>query len=139
LNRDRFQWRLIESRNFNDERQVTSNCHHHFLKSDRSPVRELHFDGTKSDVELLPTGLRTIIMKHGGLTDGAGQLKMAGDKLEEAWEAAHADWNDIVRRTMDEEQMKPLFDQLRSTLDAVSRVSVILGNACRECEDERQS
>ncbi len=75
-------------------------------------------------------------MKHGGLTDGAGQLKMAADKLEEAWEAARPDWNDVVSRTMEEAQLKPLLDQLRSTLDAVSRTSVILSTACRECEDD---
>ena len=53
-------------------------------------------------------------MKHGGLTDGAGQLKMAADKLEEAWEAARTDWNDVVSRTMEEEQLQPLLQQLAS-------------------------
>ena len=77
-------------------------------------------------------------MKHGGLTDGAGQLKMAADKLEEAWEAARPAWNDIVSRTMEEEKLGPLLDQLRSTLDAVSRMSVTLTTAVRECEDERR-
>ena len=76
-------------------------------------------------------------MKHGGLTDGAGQLKMAMDKLEEAWEAARPDWNDVVSRTMEEEQLQPLLQQLRSTLDAVTRTSNVLTTACRECEDER--
>jgi chemotaxis regulatin CheY-phosphate phosphatase CheZ len=76
-------------------------------------------------------------MKHGGLTDGAGQLKMAGDKLEEAWELARADWNDVVSRSMEEEQIEPLLQQLRATLVAVSRTSIVLTTACRECEDER--
>jgi hypothetical protein len=76
-------------------------------------------------------------MKHGGLTDGAGQLKMAADKLEEAWEAARTDWNDIVSRTMEEEQLQPLLQQLRATLDAVSQTSHVLTTAVRECEDER--
>ena len=76
-------------------------------------------------------------MKHGGLTDGAGQLKMAADKLEEAWEAARPDWNDVVSRTMEDEQLQPLLQQLRATLDAVTRTSNVLTTACRECEDER--
>ena len=76
-------------------------------------------------------------MKHGGLTDGAGQLKMAADKLEEAWERARVDWNDVVSRTMEEEQLQPLLDQLRGTLDAITRTSNVLTTACRECEDER--
>lgn len=76
-------------------------------------------------------------MKHGGLTDGAGQLKMAMDKLEESWEAARPDWNDVVSRTMEEEQLQPLLQQLRSTLDAITRTSNVLTTACRECEDER--
>lgn len=77
------------------------------------------------------------LMKFGSLMDGSGQLKMASDKLEEAWQAARVDWNDVVSRTMEEEQIKPLLDQLRSTLDAISRTSVVLMSACRECEDER--
>jgi hypothetical protein len=81
--------------------------------------------------------LESPIMKHGGLTDGAGQLKMAADKLEEAWEAARLDWNDVVSRAMEEEQIEPLLQQLRATLDAVSHTSNLLTTACRECEDER--
>jgi hypothetical protein len=78
-------------------------------------------------------------MKHGSLNDGAGQLKMAADKFEEAWEAARPVWDDIVSRTMQEEQIGPLMDQLRATLDAVTRMNSILMVACRECEDERQA
>jgi hypothetical protein len=77
-------------------------------------------------------------MKYGGLTDGAGQLKMAMDKLEEAWEAARPEWNDVVSRTMEEEQLRPLLEQLRSTLDAITRTGIVLTTAVRECEDERQ-
>ena len=76
-------------------------------------------------------------MKHGGLTDGAGQLKMAADQLNEAWEAARVDWNDVVSRSLEEEQLLPLLDQLRATLDAISRTSQLLTTACRECDDER--
>ncbi|RLS75646.1 MAG: hypothetical protein DWI02_12180 [Planctomycetota bacterium] len=76
-------------------------------------------------------------MKHGGLTDGAGQLKMAADKLNEAWEAARVDWNDVVSRSLEEEQLLPLLYQLRATLDAISRTSQLLTTACRECDDER--
>jgi hypothetical protein len=78
-------------------------------------------------------------MKHGGLSDGAGQLKMAADKLDEAWQAARPVWDDIVSRTMEKEQIEPLMAQLRSTLDAVARISTTLTSACRECEDERQT
>ncbi len=76
-------------------------------------------------------------MKYGGLTDGAGQLKMAADKLEEAWERSREDWNDVISRTMDEEKIQPLLEQLRMTLDAITRASNVLTTACRECEDER--
>jgi hypothetical protein len=76
-------------------------------------------------------------MKFGGLTDGAGQLKMAADKLQEAWDAASVDWNDVVSRTMHEEQLKPLMDQIRSTLDAITRTGIVLASAVRECDDER--
>jgi hypothetical protein len=76
-------------------------------------------------------------MKYGGLTDGAGQLKMAMDKLEESWIAAKENWADIVSRTMEEEQLQPLLDQCRLTLDAITRTSNVLTSACRECEDDR--
>ena len=62
---------------------------------------------------------------------------MAADKLSAAWDAAREDWNDIISRTMEEEQLTPLLQQLRGTLDAVSRTSIVLTTACRECEDER--
>lgn len=77
-------------------------------------------------------------MNQGSLIDGAGQLKMAADKLEEAWAAAKENWNDVVSRTMEEEQLLPLLDQLRATLDAITRTSVVLTAACRECEDEQR-
>lgn len=77
-------------------------------------------------------------MNHGGLTDGAGQLKMAADKLTAAWDAAREDWNDVVSRAMEEEQLTPLLQQVRSTLDAIARTSVVLTAACRECEDEQR-
>lgn len=76
-------------------------------------------------------------MRYGGLTDGLGQLKMAADKLEEAWEAAKSDWSDVVSSTLDEEQIQPLLKQVRATLDVISRTSVVLTTAVRECEDER--
>ena len=65
---------------------------------------------TPDTIRLVNPGdeIGSTIMKHGGLTDGAGQLKMAADKLEEAWEAARTDWNDVVSRTMQEEQLQPL-------------------------------
>ena len=77
-------------------------------------------------------------MKHGVLVDGAGQLKMAGEKLEETWLAAQEQWNDVVSRTMYEEQLAPLLDQLRTTLDSIGRISTVLTTACRECEDQRE-
>jgi len=78
-------------------------------------------------------------MNLGNLTDGAGQLKMASDKLEEAWAAARENWNDVVSHTLEEEQLEPLLAQLRATLDAITRTSVVLTAACRECEDEQRA
>jgi hypothetical protein len=63
---------------------------------------------------------------------------MAAEKLEEAWEVARQNWDDVVSRTMEDEQLRPLLEQLRSTLDAVGRISATLTTACRECEDQRE-
>lgn len=76
-------------------------------------------------------------MKHGGLTDGAGQLKMAADKLAEAWSDAKTNWDDVVSQSIEADQLTPLLEKLKSSLDAITRIGVTLNAACRACEDER--
>lgn len=78
-------------------------------------------------------------MAMGSLIDGAGQLKAASDKLEEAWELAQPDWNDAVSRNLKEEYLEPLFAQVRGTLDAIARLNGVLVTACRECQDQQRS
>lgn len=78
-------------------------------------------------------------MTPGGLTDAAGQLKMASDKLAEAWELTQPGWNDVVSKSFEQEQLQPLLAELRSTLDAISRIGTSFSVAVRECEDERSA
>lgn len=74
-------------------------------------------------------------MALGSLIDGAGQLKSASDRLDEAWALARSSWNDSVAQNLDEEHLQPLFQQVRVTLDAIARLNGILVSACRDCED----
>lgn len=74
-------------------------------------------------------------MALGSLIDGAGQIKTAADRLEEVWAVARSSWDDAVSRSLEEEQLQPLFQQVRTTLDAIARLNGVLVAACRECED----
>jgi hypothetical protein len=74
-------------------------------------------------------------MALGSLIDGAGQIKTAADRLEEVWSVAKSSWNDPVSRSLEEEHLEPLFQQVRATLDAIARLNGVLVAACRECED----
>ena len=74
-------------------------------------------------------------MAQGSLIDGAGQIKTASDRLEEVWSVAKSSWNDSVSRSLEEEHLEPLFQQVRTTLDAIARLNGVLVAACRECED----
>lgn len=74
-------------------------------------------------------------MALGSLIDGAGQIKSAADHLEEVWAVARSTWNDSVSQRIDEEQIQPLLQTGRATLDAIARLNGVLIAACRECED----
>lgn len=74
-------------------------------------------------------------MALGSLIDGAGQIKTAADRLEEVWSVAQSSWNDAVSQKLDEEQIQPLLQTGRATLDAIARLNGVLIAACRECED----
>ena len=74
-------------------------------------------------------------MALGSLIDGAGQIKTAADRLDEVWSIAKSSWNDTVSRNLEEEHLEPLMQQVRTTLDAISRLNGVLTAACRECED----
>ena len=74
-------------------------------------------------------------MALGSLIDGAGQIKSATDRLEEVWSVARSSWNDAVSQKLDEEQIQPLLQTGRATLDAIARLNGVLIAACRECED----
>ena len=69
------------------------------------------------------------------MIDGAGQIKTATDRLQETWYAAKSSWKDSVSQNLEEQYLEPLFDQVRTTLDAISRLNGVLIAACRECED----
>jgi len=74
-------------------------------------------------------------MALGSLIDGAGQIKSATDRLEEAWLLTKSSWDDPVSQALESEQLAPLFLQVRQTLDAITRLNSVLVAACRECDD----
>ncbi len=74
-------------------------------------------------------------MSGNALTDGAGQLRHAQELLLQAWTLSQDGWDDVVRQQFEEERMRPLFDQLRATLDATQQFSEVLRAACRHAAD----
>jgi hypothetical protein len=74
-------------------------------------------------------------MALGSLIDGAGQIKTAADRLEQVWDVAKSLWNDSISQNLDDEHITPLFEQVRTTLDAIARLNGVLVAACRDCED----
>ena len=75
-------------------------------------------------------------MKIVDLHTGAARLADALDQLEVAWQRTKVSWNDESRRHFEAEHLAPITPTIRMTLDAVSRLSEVLGRAERECLDE---
>ena len=76
-------------------------------------------------------------MAFGSLIDGAGQLKSTTDRLEEVWSVTRSVWNDEVSRRLEEDHIEPLFSQVRTTLDAITRLNSVLTTACRDCQENQ--
>ena len=74
-------------------------------------------------------------MRIGDLNLGAARLHDALKSLELAWAEAQAKWDDASRRNFEENHIRPILPALRTTLDAIGRLSDVFARAQRDCED----
>jgi hypothetical protein len=73
-------------------------------------------------------------MKTCDLDTGAARIRMALKDLTLTWEASSEEWNDATSRAFAEHHLEPLLPVVKSALDAISRMDMLLGQAYRDCE-----
>ena len=78
-------------------------------------------------------------MRHADFVSPAARLHDALIRLEHAWQAAKEHWSDPVSETVEEDYLIPLHNQVSLMLDAVNKVSDVMGRAERECSHSRES
>ena len=78
-------------------------------------------------------------MRHADFISPAARLQDALARLEHAWQQTREHWSDSVSETVEEDYLVPLHNQVVLTLDAVNRISEVMGNAERSCSHRRES
>jgi len=73
-------------------------------------------------------------MKNCDLESGAGRIRHALKELEFAWADSQAEWNDEVSRAFCEHHLEPMIPVVKTALDAILRMDVMLRQAQRDCE-----
>lgn len=73
-------------------------------------------------------------MKGCDLDSGAARIRLAMKDLQETWEISSDEWNDATARAFAENYLEPLLPVVKTALDAISRMDMLLGQAYRDCE-----
>lgn len=73
-------------------------------------------------------------MKACDLQSGAGRIRRALEHLELAWAEATTEWNDEVSRAFEEQHLEPMLPVVKTALDAIGRMDLLLREAQRDCE-----
>jgi hypothetical protein len=73
-------------------------------------------------------------MRPFDLSTSAAHIRDAFDKLLIAWEEANAEWHDEVSRKFCELHLEPLGPELKLSVDAIGRMSQVVGGMHRDCE-----
>lgn len=74
-------------------------------------------------------------MRHCDLQSDAARINKALEDLLIAWQKASDDWSDEVSRRFCEEHLDPLVPSVKTALDAVSRMDLLLRRAQEDCEE----
>ena len=77
-------------------------------------------------------------MKRVDFISPAARLEDALKQLEVSWMVTREHWNDPVSQKVEDEFLVPLHGQVRSMLDAVSKMSLIMRKAEQECLHPRE-
>lgn len=75
-------------------------------------------------------------MRTWDLSAGAGKLELALKALQAKSNEIAESWDDATYRRFVEEYIAPVEPHVRTTLDALNRLSEVLSNAERQCRDE---
>ncbi len=78
-------------------------------------------------------------MKHADFVSPAARLEDAMNRLEHAWQQTKEHWSDPVSRTIEEDYLVPLHNRVALMLDAVNKISEVMGRAERACSHKRES
>jgi hypothetical protein len=73
-------------------------------------------------------------MRKCDLSTGAGRIRHALENLEIVWSEAAEQWNDAVSRRFREEHLEPIVPRLKLSLDAISRMELLINEVERDCE-----
>ncbi len=73
-------------------------------------------------------------MKTCDLESGAIRIRRALEHLELAWSEAAIDWNDEVSRAFQEQHLEPMLPVVKTALNAIGRMDLLLSEAQRDCE-----
>ncbi len=73
-------------------------------------------------------------MKACDLQSGASRIRRALERLELAWAEATTEWNDEASRAFAEQHLEPIIPVVKTSLDAVGRMDLLMRQAQRDCE-----
>lgn len=77
-------------------------------------------------------------MKRVDFIGAAARLEDALKELESAWMATREQWNDSISQKVEDEYLLPLHGQVRTMLDAISKMSVKMRIAEQDCLHPRE-
>jgi len=77
-------------------------------------------------------------MKRVDFISPAARLEDALKQLEAAWMATREHWNDSISQKVEEEFLLPVHSQVRTMMDAVSKMSVKMRKAEQDCLHPRE-
>mgnify|MGYP001290213725 CR=1 FL=1 len=77
-------------------------------------------------------------MKRVDFIGAAARLEDALKELESAWMATREQWNDSISQKVEDEYLLPLHGQVRTMLDAISKMSVKMRSAEQDCLHPRE-
>ena len=77
-------------------------------------------------------------MKRVDFISPAARLEDALRQLEAAWAATKESWHDPISQKVEDDFLVPLHGQVRTMLDAVSKMSLVMRKAEQECLHPRE-
>ncbi len=77
-------------------------------------------------------------MKRVDFISPAARLEDALKQLESAWIATREHWNDSISQKVEDEYLLPVHGQVRTMMDAVSKLSLKMRKAEQDCLHPRE-